>query len=78
MTIPPITPSIQMSLTRSAGRLQSLVLAVVPHGGQRSARANAWSAMSADAALARNRRESERALRQAAARAGTRAKVSAR
>ena len=34
-----------------------------PHGGQRTARRNAWAGMSADAARGRARREAEAALR---------------
>jgi hypothetical protein len=49
--------------------LQDLTLVVLPHGGQRSARRNAWSAMAADASLARGRREAELAVAAASARA---------
>ncbi len=41
---------------------QALFLAVVPGGGQRLARRNAWSAMSADVAHGRVRREADAAL----------------
>ena len=64
MTFPSLT-----ALTRTAGQLQGLALTVLPHGGQRSARRNAWSAMSADAAFARNRRDAEHAMSAAVARA---------
>ncbi len=47
--------------------LQRTVLAVVPHGGQKVARRNAWAGMSADAAMARARRDAEAALRLAEA-----------
>jgi hypothetical protein len=47
------------ALARTATQLQSLTLTVLPHGGQRSARRNAWAAMSADAVQARARREAE-------------------
>ncbi len=40
----------------------SLLLLALPHGGQRSARRNAWAGMSADAALSRARAEADRAL----------------
>ena len=56
------------SVVRSTSRLQDLTLTVLPHGGQRSARRNAWAAMSADATLARSRREAELAVAAAAAR----------
>ena len=56
------------SVVRSTSRLQDLTLTVLPHGGQRSARRNAWAAMSADATLARGRREAEVAVAAAAAR----------
>ena len=64
MTFPSFAP-----LARTAGQLQGLALTVLPHGGQRSARRNAWAAMSADAAFARNRREAEHAMSAAVARA---------
>ncbi|HUR13867.1 MAG TPA: hypothetical protein VM097_05180 [Mycobacteriales bacterium] len=63
MTFPPLTP-----LVRTAGQLQGFALTVLPHGGQRSARRNAWSAMSVDAAFARSRREAEHAMSSAVAR----------
>jgi len=44
----------------SAG--QSLLLAVLPAGGQTAARRNAWAAMSSDAARARARREAAAAM----------------
>ena len=37
--------------------LQSLLLTVSPHGGQASARRNAWACMSEGSARARGRRE---------------------
>jgi hypothetical protein len=61
VTFPSLT-----ALQRTAGQLQSLALTVVPHGGQRSARRNAWAAMSADAIQARARREAEAAVALAA------------
>jgi hypothetical protein len=64
VTFPSLT-----ALARTAGQLQGLALTVLPHGGQRSARRNAWSAMSADAAFARNRREAEHAMTAAVQRA---------
>ena len=48
--------------------LQELVLAALPDGGQRTARRNAWSAMSDDASRARERRAAEAALAAAARR----------
>jgi hypothetical protein len=63
VTFPSLVP-----LARTAGQLQGLWLTVLPHGGQRSARRNAWSAMSADAAFARNRRDAEHAISAAVAR----------
>ncbi len=44
------------------GVVRDVVLATLPHGGQRAARRNAWSSMSADATVARARREAEAAL----------------
>jgi len=46
---------------------QAFVLAVVPHGGQRSARRNAWASMSQDAATARARKEAGSAMDRAVA-----------
>jgi hypothetical protein len=42
-------------LSRTA--LQSLVLTLLPHGGQRAARRNAWAAMSEGNVRAKGRRE---------------------
>jgi hypothetical protein len=42
---------------------------ILPDGGQRTSRRNAWAAMGAEARHARDRREAEAALRRAAARA---------
>ena len=54
---------------RSAGRrLQETALLLMPHGGQRAARQNAWRAMVADAAVARARREAVAAVAEATAR----------
>ena len=56
------------SFTRTAAQLQGFALTVLPHGGQRSARKNAWAAMSADAVLARSRRDAEAAVAAAVSR----------
>jgi predicted nucleic acid-binding Zn ribbon protein len=64
-------------LGRAAGQLQRLGLTVLPSGGQRTARRNAWSALAADAATAQARREAELAL-QAAARGTGRTAVGGR
>jgi hypothetical protein len=54
---------------RSAGRrLQETALLLLPHGGQRAARQNAWRAMVADAAVARARREAVAAVAEASLR----------
>jgi len=50
---------------------QDLVLVLVPQGGQARSRRNAWVAMAGEAALATAWRESEAAVREAVARAGT-------
>ena len=51
---------------RTAGRrLRNTALLLAPHGGQRTARQNAWRAMVADAAVARARREAVAALAEA-------------
>lgn len=46
---------------------QQLLLAVLPHGGQHTARCNAWAGMASDAARARARREADAALAACAA-----------
>lgn len=48
--------------------LRELMLQTMPHGGQRGARRNAWASMSADASMARARREAASALDAAARR----------
>ena len=58
--------------------LQTAVLALLPHGGQRAARRNAWAGMSSDAATARARREADRALAVAAVRGSAAAPGQAR
>ena len=60
-------------LRRPSSVVQALSLVAVPHGGQRGARRNAWASMSADAALARSRREAEAAMDRSVSRAATRA-----
>ncbi len=52
--------------TGSTGR--SAVLFLLPHGGQRIARRNAWAAMSFDAGRARSRQEAADAMSRAVAR----------
>jgi hypothetical protein len=61
-----------LSLKRNLANLESLLLTVLPHGGQRSARQNAWASMSADAQLARHRREADAAMDRAVLRARAR------
>lgn len=56
----------RVPLSLTAAHLQSLVLAAVPHGGQRLARRNAWSSMSEDAVQATARRDAEQAMIRAA------------
>ena len=58
-------------LRRTSSAVQALSLFAVPHGGQRRARRNAWASMSADAALARSRREAEAAMGRSISRAAT-------
>lgn len=57
--------------SRTALNVQSLVMAVVPHGGQRSARRNAWASMSSDAVRARARRDAALAMDRAVSRAAS-------
>ncbi len=59
-----------LDLARTA---QSLALAAVPHGGQRSARRNAWASTSQNAVHARARREAAEALDRAVTEAEHRA-----
>jgi hypothetical protein len=61
-----------LSLKRNLATLESIVLTVMPHGGQRSARRNAWASMSSDAAWARGRRDAEAAMDRAQLRARAR------
>ena len=49
--------------------VQQLALMALPHGGQRSARRNAWAAMSEGSARARGRREADAAMDLAVVRA---------
>lgn len=52
-----------MNLLSPAGRTaRTAFLFALPHGGQRAARTNAWSSMSADAIRARARREAATAF----------------
>jgi hypothetical protein len=70
-----VTPSeaaVLPILKRNLRTLESMLLTVAPHGGQRDARRNAWAAMSADAQLARQRREADDAMARAAMRARAR------
>ena len=61
------------ALTRAASGAESFLMTLVPHGGQGTARRNAWSAMSADAVQSRARRDAEEAVARATARAAARA-----
>lgn len=57
------------SFTRTATRLEPLVMGLLPHGGQGTARRNAWAAMAQDAARARARREADDVMTRAVERA---------
>ena len=61
-----------LSLSRNVRTLETVLLTVLPHGGQRDARRNAWAAMSADSQLARQRREADVAMDRALLRARAR------
>ena len=52
-------------LRRPTSGVQALLLAVLPHGGQCSARKNAWASMSDGAVRARGRRDADLAMEQA-------------
>jgi hypothetical protein len=56
-----------LPLSRTATTVQTLLMTALPHGGQRSARRNAWAAMSTDAVRSRARREAEAAIDRAVA-----------
>lgn len=62
---PPRPPGAGLALA------QSLVLALLPDGGQHGSRRNAWAGMAADASLARAHRDADAALDLALARANT-------
>jgi hypothetical protein len=54
-------------LSRIAVNAESVALMLLPHGGQRSARKNAWASMSEGSARARGRREADAAMARAVA-----------
>ncbi len=54
--------SLSHTLGRTTSLAQSTFLAAVPHGGQGTARRNAWASMSSDAVRARGRRDAEQAM----------------
>ena len=49
-------------LHRTLAHLESLAMTVLPHGGQRSARRNAWAAMSEGNLRAKARRDADAAM----------------
>jgi hypothetical protein len=56
-----------VNLSRIATTAESLALLLIPHGGQRSARTNAWASMAEDSTRARGRREADAAMSRAVA-----------
>jgi hypothetical protein len=54
--------SVTRLVRRTASTAESAVLLLLPHGGQRLARGNAWEAMALDADRARSRSEAMAAL----------------
>ena len=54
--------SVTRIVRRTASTGHSAVLLLLPHGGQRLSRGNAWEAMVADTDRARARREADAAL----------------
>ena len=58
---------------QTRGLMVAASLAILPHGGQRGARRNAWTAMVADTAQARVRGDAQFAVDRAAASAARRA-----
>ena len=69
-----LTVPVRRALTLAS----STALVLLPHGGQATARRNAWSGMSADAARSRDRRQAESALAAAEHRAALRPAEGAR
>jgi hypothetical protein len=69
MTMPLLTPLLGSAMGTAVTFARWSVDRMLPDGGQRTARQNAWIAMSAEARLARDRREAEAALAGAALRA---------
>lgn len=59
--------SVTRIVRRTASTTQTAVLLLLPHGGQRVARSNAWASMSADAVRARGRQEAAAAMSRAVA-----------
>ena len=58
-----------ITIARAASLTTTVLLTALPHGGQRTARRNAWASMSTDAARARGRREADVAMALSAFRA---------
>ena len=58
-----------LKIARAASLTTTVLLTALPHGGQRTARRNAWASMSTDAARARGRRDADAAMAQSAFRA---------
>jgi hypothetical protein len=54
---------------RTIRTTRDLAMTLLPHGGQRAARQNAWAGMSADLAMSRARREAESVMELAIQRA---------
>jgi hypothetical protein len=74
-----LPPPVSRSFAAGLGAAQSLLLVVLPQGGQQAARRNAWSGMARDARLARAHRDAGRAMdRAVAAAAQPAARASAR
>ena len=61
-----------LKIARAASVTTTVLLTALPHGGQRTARRNAWASMSTDAARARGRRDADAAMAQSAFRAQAR------
>jgi hypothetical protein len=68
MTMPQLSPLFGSAVGTAVTLARWSVDRVLPDGGQRTARQNAWIAMGAEARLARERREAEAALARAAVR----------
>ena len=78
----PVPGSLAAPVTTGLALGQTLLMVLLPHGGQLSSRRNAWAGLAADASRARARREAQAAVDLAvsasAARLGERSRTGSR